>query len=76
MAVEIRTQSARVADPVLSYAESAAELGISLATLKRRVLPQVAIVHMSPRRRGIRLSVIERLKDELTAAPRDADPER
>jgi hypothetical protein len=36
-------------DPLLSYAEASKELGISLATFKRRVLPTVPIVRVSPR---------------------------
>jgi hypothetical protein len=66
-----RETPARVADPVLSYAETAYELGISLATLKRRVLPRIPIVQLSPRRRGIRASVVEGLKNEMTIAPRN-----
>jgi hypothetical protein len=56
-------------DPVLSYAESAAELGISIATLRRRVLPYVAIVEITDRRRGLRRSVVEGVKVARTRQP-------
>jgi hypothetical protein len=56
-------------DPILRYQECAAELNVSLDTFKRRVLPYIAVVEVSPHRRGVRRSVLESLKDARTVPP-------
>lgn len=56
------------ADPILSYFECAAELGISLATFRRSALPELPVVELSARRRGIRRSDLEARKARQRAA--------
>jgi hypothetical protein len=56
-------------DPIRSFDEAADELHISPSTLRRRILPTVEVVEMSPRRRGLRQSVIERIKLDRTRPP-------
>jgi hypothetical protein len=56
-------------DPIRSFDYAADELNISKATLRRRVLPKIPIVEMSPRRRGIRQSIIEQIKRDRTRPP-------
>jgi hypothetical protein len=56
------------ADPLLSYAECAADLGISLSTFKRYVLPDLPVVEITARRRGIRRSAHEARKARQRAA--------
>jgi hypothetical protein len=56
------------ADPLLSYAECAADLGVSLATFRRSVLPDLPVVEISARRRGIRRSALEARKTRQHAA--------
>lgn len=53
-------------DPIRSYRDAAKELDLSLITFRRRVLPQIPIVLMSPRRRGVRQSVIDAYKESQT----------
>jgi hypothetical protein len=49
-------------DPALTFRECADDLGVDLATWRRRVLPEVDVIDISPRRRGVRRSVHERFK--------------
>jgi hypothetical protein len=48
-------------DPILSPAEACEELGISKATWQRHWRPQVEVVHLSPKRIGVRLSALQSL---------------
>ena len=43
-------------DPVLSFGECAADYGVSLATFKRAILPDLPVVDITDRRRGVRRS--------------------
>jgi hypothetical protein len=53
-------------DPVLSFAECAADYGVSLATFKRSILPDLPVVEITDRRRGIRRSDHEARKARRT----------
>jgi hypothetical protein len=53
-------------DPVLSFAEVAADYGVSLATFKRSILPDLPVVEITDRRRGIRRSDHEARKARRT----------
>jgi hypothetical protein len=59
-------------DPILSFVYCAADLGISLATFKRSVLPDLAVVEITDRRRGIRRSDHEARKASRTRKPKAA----
>jgi hypothetical protein len=54
------------ADPVLSFAYCAADLGVSLSTYRRSVLPEVPVVEISAQRRGVRRSDHEACKARRT----------
>jgi hypothetical protein len=56
-------------DPILSYAECAADYGVSIATFKRAILPHLPIVQITDRRRGIRRSDHEARKARCTRRP-------
>jgi len=56
-------------DPVLSYAECAADYGVSIATFKRSILPDLPVVEITDRRRGIRRSDHEARKARCTRRP-------
>jgi hypothetical protein len=53
-------------DPLLSFAECAADYGVSLATFKRSILPDLPVVQITDRRRGIRRSDHEARKARRT----------
>ena len=53
-------------DPVLSFGECAADYGVSLATFKRAILPDLPVVDITDRRRGVRRSDHEARKARRT----------
>ena len=53
-------------DPVLSFAYCAADYGVSFATFKRSILPDLPVVEITDRRRGIRRSDHEARKTRRT----------
>jgi hypothetical protein len=53
-------------DPILTYVECAADYGVSLATFKRSILPDLPVVEITDRRRGIRRSDHEARKAQRT----------
>jgi hypothetical protein len=59
-------------DPLLTYNNMAADAGVSLATLKRAILPFLPVVEVTEHRRGVRRSDWERHKRSRTRAPRAA----
>jgi hypothetical protein len=54
------------ADPILTFQECADELGVKRRTFWRAVLPHLETVRLSPQRRGVRRSVLERFKRART----------
>jgi len=56
-------------DPVLSFAECAADYGVSLATFKRSILPELPVVDISDRRKGVRRSDHEARKARRIIQP-------
>jgi hypothetical protein len=59
-------------DPVLSFAYCAADYGVSLATFKRSILPDLPVVEISDRRKGVRRSDHEARKARRTRKPKAA----
>jgi hypothetical protein len=58
-----------VGDPVCTYQWCADDLGVHLKTWRRTVLPYVETIEVSPKRRGVRLSVHEAYKRTRTRPP-------
>ena len=56
-------------DPLLSYDFCAADAGVSIATFKRNILPHLAVVEITARRRGVRRSTWEAHKTSRTRKP-------
>jgi predicted DNA-binding transcriptional regulator AlpA len=51
------SREAALADPILSFRELIADSGTSHSTFYRSIKPQLEVVKISPRRRGVRSSV-------------------
>jgi hypothetical protein len=54
---------------VLSYQQCASELGISLITFRRNVLPVIEVVEISERRRGVTRATLDGYKVSRTRPP-------
>jgi hypothetical protein len=65
-AAQDRAKAPASDDPLLSLQECADNLGVNIATFYRRVVPLLDIVVVSPRRRGVRQSVLEAYKRDRT----------
>ena len=65
-------------DPILSFRQCWENLGLSKRTFQRQVQPYLETVQVSPQRRGVRQSVLERFKDSrsLPAARSAAAPQK